>query len=247
MRKAVFILLMFSQVFWAQSVFDKGNELYRKGDFQAAADAYESILKSKKESAELYFNLGNAYYKLNRVAPAIYNYEKALLLNPEDAEISNNLKFAQKLQIDDVKETPKVGFRKMIEDFTSQLNYNTWAKFAVGGAFAVLLFFVGYYFSGTTLVKRIFFAMMFVGAAFIALTIFAAIFEKSTDNTERPAIVFASVVSVKSEPQNNAQDAFILHEGTKVYVLETLDNWKKIALSDGTQGWIGQSAIRELK
>src|SRR5690606_33985292 len=110
MRKAVFIMLMFSQVFWAQSIFDKGNDQYRKGDFQGAAETYETILKTKKESAELYFNLGNAYYKLNRVAPAIYNYEKALLLDPDDPEIANTLKFAQKLLIDVVKDTPKVGF-----------------------------------------------------------------------------------------------------------------------------------------
>lgn len=247
MKKILILLVLASQALWAQAGFEKGNELYRKGDFQGAADAYEAVVNSKKESAELYFNLGNAYYKLNRVAPSIYNYEKALLLNPTDTEISNNLKFAQKLQIDDVKETPKVGFRKMIEDFTSQVHYNTWAKFAVGGAFAVLLLFVGYYFSGTTLVKRIFFVSMFVALVFIALSLFAAIFEKSAYNSERPAIVFAGVASVKAEPQKTAQDAFTLHEGTKVYVLESLDNWKKVELLDGNQGWIDQSAIRELK
>lgn len=247
MNKAVFIFLLLTQVFWAQNGFDKGNELYRKGDFQGAADAYESVLKSKKESAELYFNLGNAYYKLNRVAPAIYNYEKALLLNPNDKEISNNLKFAHKLQIDDVKEMPKVGFRKMIEDFTSQVHYNTWAKLAVAGAFLALLLFVGYYFSGTTLAKRIFFVSMFAALLFIALSVFAAIFEKSTYNMERPAIVFSSIAGVKSEPQKDAQDAFIVHEGTKVYVLESLDGWKKVELLDGNQGWIEQSAIKELK
>ena len=247
MKKAVFIFLLLSQVFWAQSGFDKGNALYRKGDFQGAADAYESVLKSKKESAELYFNLANAYYKLNRVAPAIYNYEKARLLNPGDAEIANNLKFAQKLQIDDVKETPKVGFRKMIENFTSQLSYNGWAMLAVGAAFLVLLFFVGYYFSGRTAAKRIFFVMMFVGAGFIALSILCAIFEKNTYAMERPAIVFAPQIGVKSEPRKDAPDAFVLHEGTKVYVIESLDNWKKVELLDGNQGWLETEVIRELK
>jgi len=29
--------------------------------------------------------------------------------------------------------------------------------------------------------------------------------------------------------------------------LETLDNWKKIELSDGTDGWIEGTAIKELK
>lgn len=247
MKKLAYLLLLFTQVFWAQKEFDNANALYRKGDFQGAANAYEHVLRSKKESAELYFNLGNAYYKLNRVAPSIYNYEKALLLAPNDKEISTNLKFAQKLQIDDVKEVPKVGFRKMIEDFTSGLHYNSWAKLAVGGAFLFLLLFVGYYFSGATLVKRIFFVSMFLALLLIVLSVFAAIFEKSTYEAERPAIVFAGIAGVKSEPQKNAADAFLLHEGSKVYVLETLDNWKKIELGDGSQGWMESSAIRELK
>jgi tetratricopeptide (TPR) repeat protein len=248
MKSIAFIMIMlFSQVFWAQSDFEKGNALYRKGDFEGAVSAYENVLKSKKESAELYFNLGNSYYKLNKVAPSIYNYEKALLLNPNDEEIHNNLKFAQKLQIDDVKEVPKVGFRKMIEDFTSELHYNSWAWVAVGAAFLFLLLFIGYYFSGTTLVKRIFFISMFVAILLLFASVFAAIFEKNADKNERPAIVFAGIAGVKSEPQKSAQDAFILHEGTKVYVLEVLDNWKKIELPDGNEGWIQQDAIKELK
>ncbi|MBP6755636.1 MAG: BatE protein, partial [Bacteroidia bacterium] len=38
-----------------------------------------------------------------------------------------------------------------------------------------------------------------------------------------------------------------LHEGTKVFVLETLGKWKKIQLTDGTEGWIESPAIREVK
>jgi SH3-like domain-containing protein len=39
----------------------------------------------------------------------------------------------------------------------------------------------------------------------------------------------------------------VLHEGTKVYVLETIENWKKIQLSDETEGWVQKEAIKELK
>jgi hypothetical protein len=43
---------------------------------------------------------------LNKVAPA-YSYEKALVLSPNDKEVLNNLKFAQKRTIDEVKVIPK--------------------------------------------------------------------------------------------------------------------------------------------
>ena len=59
-------------------------------------------------------------------------------------------------------------------------------------------------------------------------SLFAAWFEKEQDESVRPAIVFAEVITVKNEPRENATDAFVLHEGTKVFILETVENWKKI-------------------
>ena len=247
MKKLVYLFLLATQVFWAQSGFEKGNELYRKEKYEDAVTEYENVLKTKKQSAELYFNLGNAYYKLNKVAPAVYNFEKALLLNPNDADIRNNLKFAHKMMIDEVREMPKLGFKKSIEDFTSAFSYNAWAWISVGLAFLFLLFFCGYYFSGVAIYKRIFFIGMFIIVLMLVLSILSAVFEKRQDKMERPAIVFSGIASVKSEPSASSSDAFTLHEGTKVYVLEALDNWKRVQLQDGSDGWIESSAIKELK
>lgn len=247
MKKILFILLLTSQFFFAQSSFEKGNDLYQKGKYEQAISEYESVLASKNHSAELYFNLGNCYYKLNKVAPAIYNYEKALVLNPDDAEITNNLKFAQKLQIDEIKVVPQVGFSKMVHDFTSIFHYNTWAWISVGLATLFLLFFIGYYFSQTALSKRIFFIGMFVLLFLMLISVSSAISEKNHYENDRPAIVFVDMVLVKSEPQNASNTVFTLHEGTKVFVLETLDGWKKIQLTDGIEGWIEKTAIKEVK
>ncbi len=81
----------------------------------------------------------------------------------------------------------------------------------------------------------------------LVLAIFAAVSEKNNDVLFRPAIVFDDQVEVKSEPNPDASNAFILHEGTKVEVKEELDNWRKIALPDGTNGWIRKNSIKELK
>ena len=247
MKKIVFIILLISQIIFAQSGFEKGNALYQSGNYESAIMAYESVISVKKQSPELYFNLGNCYYKLNKVAPAIYNYEKALVLDPNNKEVLNNLKFAHKLQIDEIKEVPKVGFAKLLRDFTANFHYDSWAWISVGLAFLFLMFFLGYYFSQYTLYKRIFFIGMFVLVFLILISVLSAIFEKNHYQNERPAIVFAEVVSVKNEPKTSGSDVLILHEGTKVFVLETLDNWKKIQLTDGTEGWIENTAIKEVK
>lgn len=247
MKNIVYIVLLVSQIFFAQNSFDKGNSLYKNGKYEQAIDAYTSELTAKKHSAELYFNLGNCYYKLNKVAPAIYNYEKALVLKPNDSEIANNLKFAQKRTVDEIKEVPKVGFAKLLRDFTALYHYNSWAWISVAFSVLFLVSFLGYYFSALTLHKRLFFAGMFVMLLFLLLSVASAIFEKSHFKNERPAIVFAEMTDVKSEPQNKGASVVILHEGTKVFVKETVDNWKKIQLTDGSEGWIDSNAIKEVK
>ena len=54
------------------------------------------------------------------------------------------------------------------------------------------------------------------------------------------------MASVKSEPKQAATEVVLLHEGAKVFVLDSLDNWKKVQLTDGTEGWINQEFIRQV-
>ena len=247
MKNIFYISLLIFQVSLAQTAFDQGNKFYEKENYQAAIKSYQSVINTGKQSAELYFNLGNCYYKIQKVAPAIYNFEKALLLSPNDTEIKTNLEFARKMAIDDIKVIPKVGFSKLIQDFTAKYYYDNWAWIAVAFAFLFLLFFVGYYFSHSTVFKRVFFFGMFFWLLGIGLSTASGFYEKGRMDNERPAIVFAETASVKSEPKISATDAFVLHEGTKVYILESIANWKKVELTDETTGWIEESAIKEIK
>jgi len=249
MKKLFYLFLFITASVFATDVsnpFIDGNVLYNDGKYEAAITSYESVLANGQQSAELYFNLGNCYYKLHKVAPAIYNYEKALQLNPNDEEIKTNLDFARKMTIDDIKIIPKVGFHKLIEDFTSSYYYDTWAWIAVVFSFVFLGFFIGYYFSGTAFKKRIYFAGMFLVLFGIVISVSSGIYEKNRISNDKPAIVFAENASLKGEPKSSSTETILLHEGTKVYVLESIANWKKVQLTDETTGWIQEDAIKEL-
>lgn len=247
MKKLLFILLLISQIIWSQSTFDKANQLYQKSDYDSAISFYESIAKSGEHSSEVYFNLGNCYYKKNQVAPAIYYFEKALLLNPNDTSIVNNLSFAQKQTIDQIDEVPKVGFAKILQNFTASFHYDSWAWMAVLFSFVFFGCFLGYYFLNTSLLKRILFSFMMLSLLLILISVFAGFYEKNRFENDKPAIVFAQMVSVKSEPNPIAKESFVLHAGTKVQVLESLNKYQKIQLLDLKEGWIEKNAIKELK
>jgi len=241
------ILFLFPILLFGQNSFDKANELYQKGNYQEAAQAYEQILENKQHSVELYYNLGNAYYKLNKIAPAIYNYEKALLLEPNNTDVKNNLKFAQNMMIDSFIEVPKVGFSNWLSGFTSVYHYDIWANIAIGFSFLVLLSFIGFYFISRIVLKRTFFGLAIFFLLFSVLSVMIASFEKNQKQNYNPAIVFSESVIVRAEPNSSSANAGLMHEGTKVYILESMDNYYKVELPNGIKGWVLQTAIKPIK
>jgi uncharacterized protein YgiM (DUF1202 family) len=63
----------------------------------------------------------------------------------------------------------------------------------------------------------------------------------------QPAIIFKREITVRSEPNKESSPVFLLHEGTKVQVKDSLDVWWKIELADGQTGWAEGEALRLLK
>ncbi len=228
-------------------IFEKANKAYRNAYYEEALSAYHQIDSLGWQSAELYYNLGNTYYKLNQVAPSIFYFEKALLLDPNNEDIKQNLAFAQRMTIDAFEVLPKSIFQKINERIIYPVHYNTWAWVSIVLAFMVSFFFLSYYFSTATNKKRLFFIISLVSTGLFLLSMSFVIKAKHFDNHNKPAIVFSAVVSVKSEPSLNASESFELHEGTKVQIVETIDDWSKIKLADGKIGWLKSETLKNIK
>lgn len=228
-------------------LFDKANSLYNKGEYQLAIEGYLKISESGQHSAELYYNLANAYYKLNQIAPSIYYYEKALILNPGDEDILNNLKYAQNMTIDSIDEMPKTGFDRLVSSTVDVFSHRTWA---IGSILFMVLFvvmFLLYYFSSYHRWKRLYFVLSFLMLLIAIGAALGAYKQYTIQNSKTLAIIFAKETSVTSEPNLGSEEIFQLHEGTKVNVLDSLGQWKKIRLSDGKVGWLPQGDLRIIK
>jgi len=249
-KKILFIgILLITVIGYAQgeALFNRATEAYNAGDYQKAIDNYLEILEDGQHSAELYYNLGNTYYKLNQIAPSIYYYEKALLLKPNDAEITNNLAYAQNMTLDAIDTMPETGLSKIYQNVVGFLSFDQWAY--VGVVFMVLfvLLYIAFYYFRYSSRKRIAFITSIITLLICIVSVVFAFVQYNKFKADRPAIVFANESSVKSEPNKRSQEAFALHEGTKVNVLDELNDWKKIRIADGTTGWIPSEDIKLLK
>lgn len=227
-------------------LFEKGKEQYKAENFQEALNTWTKIIDNGSHSSELYFNLGNAHYKLNNIGPSIYYYEKALLLNPGDSDIKNNLAFARNATIDVVEPLPETFFKQWYKNVSGVLTFEGWARSAVVFSILAVGFFLLYYFSIAESRKRFYFvaAVLLMISMLISLVIAFKTFDDA--QKDRPAIIFAESSEVKSEPNMGSENAFVLHEGTKVQVIASDGDWMRILLADGKDGWIPSEDLKEL-
>lgn len=249
MKKILFLLFIIAHSVIGQNadeLFTDANDLYKKEKIEEAIELYKKIESQGMVSSELYYNLGNSYYKLNKVGPSIYYYEKALKSNPLNEDVKNNLVFAKRLALDNIEEIPKTLFQKFNTNWLQKLSYNQWAAVSIVCCFLGSLLFLFFYFADSPSKKRFYFVSSSLSFLLLIFLFFVTYNQYTITKNNKVAIVFAEKTEVRNAPTLNSEEVFTLHEGTKVIVLDGIDNWKKIKLADGKIGWIIADEIKLL-
>lgn len=229
-----------------EELFKSANDLYKNDKLEEAIELYKKIETKGLVSSELFYNLGNSYYKLNKVGPSIYYYEKALKMNPLNEDVKNNLVFARRLALDNIEELPKTVFQRINKNVLQKLSYNQWAIVVVVFSILGSLLFLLFYFASSPSKKRFYFVTSSLSFVLLIFSFLITYNQYSLSINNKVAIIFAEKTEVRNAPTLNSEEVFTLHEGTKVIVLDAIDNWKKIKLADGKLGWIISEEIKEL-
>lgn len=226
-----------------EQLWEKANAYFTTEEYQEAISAYESILASGEESAKLYFNLGNAYYKTGDINNAILNYERAKVLAPHDEDIAFNLQIANQFVVTQVEELPKPFFLRWRTSVVNKYPTDSWASISIA-AFLLFLALLGLFlFSKSISLKRMSFWLGIIAIIFSGFTFSLAAQQKNKINKRNHAIVFCPRVTVKSSPSETGTDLFLMYEGLKIEVTDSLGTWKEIKLADGNQGWCPDSCM----
>ncbi len=237
------LVMMAGSVFAEDARFIKANELFTDAKFLEAANAYEEILNSGVESGEVYYNLGNAYYKTGNLPKAILNYERALLMLPHDKDIRYNLEMAN-TQITDKLETVDEFFMiTWYHNFKNSTKSDTWALISIL-AFIVSITSIAFFlFSSTKGIKQISFFLSIILFLISLISFNFSANQKDKLTNRSSAIIFTPSVTIKSSPSASGTELFILHEGTKVRVIEKVSDWYRIQISDGNEGWAPEKSM----
>lgn len=249
MKKILFLIVLMVAAFGLQAQFipdqefEKANFHYNEARYDSAVVIYENILREGYISAPLLYNLGNAYFKMRDYPMAILYYERALKIEPNNEEIKQNLAIANSLITDRIEPLPEFFLTELWRNIGNKLSANEWATVSLILIALVLIALFLYITARTRGMKK---SMFFVGILLILICLCSIIFASQKHRymyEHNEAIVMMPTITVKSSPTSSGTDLFVLHEGTKVTILDYADGWNRIRIADGNDGWLPSSCI----
>lgn len=247
MKRLLLSIFVFTALFSVNAqpkeLLEKGNNAYIESKYTEAIDYYNQILSQGYSSATLYYNLGNSFYKTNQISSAILNYERAKLLAPGDENIDYNLNMARLYVVDKIDVLPEFFISKWKRSIINTMSSDWWSYFATIFTFAFLIVGIVYFWSTNRSIRKVFFFSGFMLLLLSAVCVKFAIDQKDNVIDHNKAIVFSHSVTLKSSPDESGTNLFLLHEGFKVDITDTVGDWYEIKVSDGNKGWLKKSDV----
>ena len=226
-------------------IFDEGNKFYEEHNFEAAKTSYNQLIDEEYYSPELFLNLGNTYYKLDDLPNTILYYEKALKLSPGDANVIHNLKLANTKVSDKnaVNDSIRLNdwFFNWVSNSPNYWAYNSVYLFLIGGLLLIL-----FVFSKTKKLKKLSFYSGIIALVFGSVSIAVSGFHKNQLSTVEEVVIFKPSINLMSEPSENSSVSFVLHEGTKVKLLDETESWYEVSFSGGKIGWLQKEFVQSI-
>ena len=222
------------------------NTAYNAGNYAQAEECYTRIVEQGLHSAALYYNLANAHFKQDELGKAMLYYNRALRLRPNDEDIRHNLEYAEQSTKDSIEEIPEFFLKTWIKSLRGALSCTAWSILSLLMLVAALVCGLLYLLAQRLSLRKIGFYLMTVTALLFVVTTAFAWSERNMLVERSEAIIMNSAVSIKSSPDRSATELFVLHEGTKVTIGETIDGWAEVRIADGRKGWIEQERIERI-
>lgn len=234
----------------------QADSAYNADEFRQAADMYLNVIQEEGPSAKLYYNLGNTYYRLGEMGNAILAYERALRLDPSDKDARNNLDFVN-ARITDRPGERGTFLGNALDAMSAYAHSNTWAWIAFVCFALTLAGLLAYLFSQAVAVRKVGFFGGILTFMICGVCLFFSYRAAAIATAGNVAIITvpSTILSTTPRvPQDRSQEAMLLHEGTKVTILDSVRSttdsiqsvWYDVEVDNSHRAWINSAAVQKI-
>ena len=218
--------------------FVAASQAYDQGDYERAVELYREVIAAGVEDGRVQYNLGNAYLRKGELGEAVVAYRRALVLRPRDQDIRANQSFARSAAKDAI-EPPEPG------PVVSTLLF--WF-YTLSPKELVLVVLTANLLFWTLAIGRIFRPQ---SEALKWTSVFCLVVLIATGGSllARPwlsppiAVVLPQEVEAHTAPALDSVVRFKLHAGTELRVRDRREDWIRVKLPDGQQGWVEAESL----
>jgi hypothetical protein len=126
------------------------------------------------------------------------------------------------------------------------MDTDSWAMVSAGGFILFFILFAFYLLSRVTRIRKTAFYSGIILLFFVVFAFFIAFQKYRSFHQDSEAIVFNPTVTVKSSPNANSVDLFVIHEGSKVSIKDRVGEWYEIRIANGSVGWLPAASIKKI-
>ena len=221
----------------------QADSAYARADYETAVKLYGKLAKQNATS-DVCYNLGCAYYRLDDMAHSVLWFERALKLDPSDKDILTNLEMTRTKTIDKIIPQHEFILFTYFRAMTNWFSLRTWTIIALLSFVFVLVLLLLFWASDSIFARKCAFSSAVLLLLVCILSNVCAVQQRNFKQTHTSGIIISPAVTVKSTPADNGNDLFVLHEGSKVEILDSsLKEWCEVSIADGKVGWIPKKSF----
>ena len=216
---------------------------YAQADYEKAIKLYGKLAE-QNATTDVCYNLGCAYYRIDDMAHSVLWFERALRLGPSNKDVLFNLEMARSKTIDKIVPQHEFILFTYFKAMTNWFSLRTWTIIALLSFVMMLVLLLIFWASDSILVRKLAFSSAVLLLLISVLSNVCAVQQRNFKQTHTSGIIISPAVTVKSTPADNGNDLFVLHEGSKVEILDSsLKEWCEVSIADGKQGWIPKKSF----
>lgn len=216
---------------------------YAKADYETAIKLYGKLAK-QNPTCDVCYNLGCAYYRIDDMAHSVLWFERALKLDPSNKDVLFNLEMARSKTIDKIIPQHEFILFTYFRSMTNWFSLRTWTIIGLLSFVLMLVLLLIFWASDSIFVRKLAFSSAVLLLLISILANVCALQQRNFKQTHTSGIITVPAVTVKSTPADNGNDLFVLHEGSKVEILDSsLKEWCEVSIADGKIGWIPKKSF----